>query len=515
MMQILQSKSPVRCAASRVTRQTRVARLAALAALLGGATLIAACQRVSEPAVTLTQDQWQRIESQILAEEPDIQHRVGASFAGVVELVGYDLDPGERVEAGTEMTITWYWRALTAPQERLEFFVHLDSGAPHRQNLDHEAISGLYPTTNWDQGQLIRDRQTFTLAPEHAGHTVGIYLGAWRKWGDESRLDISDAGQGRLQDDGRLMVGELRAFREPPSQEVRRTARPLTIDGRLSEPEWQRAGRSIRLVDPATGERIDQRTQSRLVWGDDALYVAIESDDRDPQGTLTERDAPVWTEDSVILMLDAGGDGREYLEIVVNPMGTVADAVYASVSGRDPASAALRTVEGLEVAVTTETDRRPRWSAEVRIPWSAFPDFHGEPSAGVTLRGNLARIDRTEGAPSLAAWAPVFRPVPLQEPARALVDYLHASETFGRFELVAQVARTPGGRDQDGDEGDDGAEDGAGEGADESGEGTGEGARNRRGLRTVEGTPLRVDRPALVPGAIQPATPTLQLNPGR
>ncbi|HEY0854642.1 MAG TPA: hypothetical protein VGD86_07425, partial [Devosia sp.] len=52
-----------------------------------------------------------------------------------------------------------------------------------------------------------------------------------------------------------------------------RAAEPLSIDGRLDKPSWQRAQRSPRFVDLITGRPTIHDTRAAVLWDDDYLYV--------------------------------------------------------------------------------------------------------------------------------------------------------------------------------------------------------------------------------------------------
>ena len=152
------------------------------------------CQKVREPVPILTQAQWQRIQENLLDEVPEMDHPIHAVFGDIIELLGYDLTPGDRIEAGEEFTITWYWRVLEATDDRWEIFCHLDSATPHRQNLDHEMVNGLYASVYWEPGQIIQDTQTSTLERAFNASTVNMFIGLWRPH-DGARMMLTDSGQ--------------------------------------------------------------------------------------------------------------------------------------------------------------------------------------------------------------------------------------------------------------------------------------------------------------------------------
>jgi hypothetical protein len=97
------------------------------------------------------------------------------------------------------------------------------------------------------------------------------------------------------------------------------------IDGKLEDDCWQTAPEVGAFVS-GDGSPIKQATSARLTWDDQRLYLAV-SCAEDRMGvlrqTLTGRDAPVWTDDDVAIMLNFGG---VFYKLEVNPAGAFYDA---------------------------------------------------------------------------------------------------------------------------------------------------------------------------------------------
>ena len=104
-----------------------------------------------------------------------------------------------------------------------------------------------------------------------------------------------------------------------------RAADPITIDGKLDEPGWKAAQRSSRFVDMITGKPVKFDTHAAVLWDDDFLYVAYWIEEPDVRATLTQRDAPVYTENDVELFIDGGGG---YYEFEINALGTLYEALF-------------------------------------------------------------------------------------------------------------------------------------------------------------------------------------------
>lgn len=100
---------------------------------------------------------------------------------------------------------------------------------------------------------------------------------------------------------------------------------PLRIDGRLDEPSWQAAPRSPRFVDLISGQPTIHDTHATVLWDDDYLYVGFWVEEPLVTATLTERDAPIYTNNDVEVFI-AGKDA--YYEFEINALGTIYEVLF-------------------------------------------------------------------------------------------------------------------------------------------------------------------------------------------
>ena len=82
------------------------------------------------------------------------------------------------------------------------------------------------------------------------------------------------------------------------------------------------------LSDAVTGAQPQQVTQVRVAWSAIEWRVLFHAADADAWATFTERDAPLYEEETVEVFFDPVGDLRGYFEIEVNPLGTVLDIAF-------------------------------------------------------------------------------------------------------------------------------------------------------------------------------------------
>lgn len=151
-----------------------------------------------------------------------------------------------------------------------------------------------------------------------------------------------------------------------PSPSVRAVRRegPITIDGRLDEPLWitAPAATDFRQAEPKVGEPATQRTEVRILFDDEALYIGARMfDDQGARGVRTQlarRDQSSSNSDWIELIFDTYHDHvNRSASLQINPSGVKQDQAYDDESW-DPVW-----------QVKTEIDSLG-WTAEFRIPFS-------------------------------------------------------------------------------------------------------------------------------------------------
>ncbi|MHA3773244.1 carbohydrate-binding family 9-like protein [Verrucomicrobiota bacterium sgz303538] len=190
----------------------------------------------------------------------------------------------------------------------------------------------------------------------------------------------------------------------------------LTAD--LFSPAWRDLPK-VNLSETVTGGAPEQGTRVSVAWNDEELRVIFDADDVNPWATLTERDAPLYTEEVMEVFLDPVGDLESYFEIEVNPLNTVLDLVLRRSRSGYIKDIAWRC-DGLRT-VTRRTERG--WAAEMAIPFASL--VAEPPRVGSRWRVNFFRIDRPEGRErELSAWSPTR------------LNTFHVPQRFGVLEFV-------------------------------------------------------------------------------
>jgi uncharacterized protein DUF5916/cellulose/xylan binding protein with CBM9 domain len=151
----------------------------------------------------------------------------------------------------------------------------------------------------------------------------------------------------------------------PPVRAVRLTA-PVVIDGVLSEPVWQNenAVTNFKQRDPNEGTEPSQKTEVRVAYDDDAIYVGARCYDTHPESLLvrlSRRDVSVPA-DRFSFYLDPYHDKRTGYYFLVNAAGTLFDGTLSNDGWED------NSWDGVWEA-KTRVDAQG-WTVEMRIPYS-------------------------------------------------------------------------------------------------------------------------------------------------
>ena len=146
-----------------------------------------------------------------------------------------------------------------------------------------------------------------------------------------------------------------------------RTEEKILVDGNLSEVDWERAdkARDFFRVQPDRGVLAELSTEAMVLYDDATLYVGFrcfEPDMTRLRETLTRRDAEIWKDDGVEVILDTYDDDRNGYVFAVNTLGTQMDEHIGNES-----VFSLTWDARWEARVMKGEDF---WSAEFAIPFS-------------------------------------------------------------------------------------------------------------------------------------------------
>lgn len=161
----------------------------------------------------------------------------------------------------------------------------------------------------------------------------------------------------------------------PPTNEpkhvraVRVESAPV-IDGRLDEPEWQRADviTDFHQIRPGNGATPSERTEVYLLYTADAMYIGARMYDSEPHLIATptiRHNQGLGADDRLVVILDPFNTRRVGYRFETNLNGVRHDALYTSIS-----SFTLDWTVIWDVATSVEENA---WVAEIEIPFKTLP----------------------------------------------------------------------------------------------------------------------------------------------
>ena len=223
---------------------------------------------------------------------------------------------------------------------------------------------------------------------------------------------------------------------------ARRTS-PITIDGKLDDAAWASAVPTAGFTQsyPRAGAQPVDPTEVRVLYDDQALYVAVKMSDSKPDSIaaqLARRDASGIYSDWVHLIIDSYRDRRTSFRFSVNPKGVMKD-VYTFNDGNEDTN--WDAVWEVGTSVHSEG-----WNAEYRIPLSQLR-FGNVPDGAERVWGFqvMRDIARRQGRDSWSPWArtdPGF--VSRFGDLRGLVDIAQPSRLEVMPYVSARATRAPG-----------------------------------------------------------------------
>ena len=149
----------------------------------------------------------------------------------------------------------------------------------------------------------------------------------------------------------------------------------ITLDGRLDELVWSRAVPAGDFIqrDPDNGQSATEKTEVRIAFTGDALYIGVVCYDSDPDDWIAyqkRRDEYLQSDDKFEWVIDTFLDARSGYFFEMNPLGAMADALLG-VNGQN------RAWDGVWDARARRSDIG--WKLEIELPFRTF-NFNPRPA---------------------------------------------------------------------------------------------------------------------------------------
>jgi len=218
---------------------------------------------------------------------------------------------------------------------------------------------------------------------------------------------------------GRLAEADYEAERLKRVITAVRISEEITLDGRLDEELWKRAVPVTDFIQriPRTGELSDERTEVRVLYDDDNLYVGIIAFDSRPALVIKElkKDFDINGTDLLQVIIDSLHDGRSGFSLSVNPAGAKRDNQLSSNNASN--------VDWDGVWDVKARRSEEGWIAEYEIPFKTMR-FSNAPSQvwGLQIARRIPRLNEE------SEWSPL--PFRYQATRTALAGTLRGLENI-------------------------------------------------------------------------------------
>ena len=194
-----------------------------------------------------------------------------------------------------------------------------------------------------------------------------------------------------------------------PVYEVLRTDQPIKVDGVLDDPAWAQAPLLGVFRNSRDGSASPLKTDARVLYDDKFLYCASRFVDENIWATMKIRDEHLWTEEVMEVFLRADRNATPYIELEVNPLGTLIDIYLLDI--RKPLHYESWNSEKIQWAVRVDgtVDGAPgdrEWTCEIALPMEDIvPSPRIPPRPGDRWLFNMYRVEKRPAAAGLA-WSP-------------------------------------------------------------------------------------------------------------
>jgi hypothetical protein len=174
----------------------------------------------------------------------------------------------------------------------------------------------------------------------------------------------------------------------------------ITLDGDTDDPGWTRPPGPARTgpFQLPNGAAARPYSDTRLLWGDGHLYLALYAADEDIRTRTDQADGPLWLDDSFRLVFS-----RADVEfaIEVSPKGVVTDAVRRSGGAFDYSwSSGVHVSPEIDGTINKSTDMDEEWVIEMALPFESL-QLSGE--AGEIIGFSVKRCDTPKNSERVCA----------------------------------------------------------------------------------------------------------------
>ncbi len=208
---------------------------------------------------------------------PDpLQHQQRAEFGDQLALVGWSLHAGPDLQPGDTVSLTVVWQAQQKLATNYTAFAHLVAeGGRGWAGDDGQPYDGLYPTSAWGAGEMVRDTFTLTIPADAPAGLYDVQVG-WYDPAGQVRLPVGEGSSFRV---AVLAVDWQAGSAQPMTPVDARFGQAIALEGY----DWQLDGDALRVT--------LRWAADGYVDGDYNVFVHLDGPGDDGQ-PLAQGDAP-------------------------------------------------------------------------------------------------------------------------------------------------------------------------------------------------------------------------------
>ncbi|MDR2125955.1 MAG: carbohydrate-binding family 9-like protein [Prevotellaceae bacterium] len=174
----------------------------------------------------------------------------------------------------------------------------------------------------------------------------------------------------------------------------------INIDGHFTESAWQHAEWIDDFEDIRGGGISNHKTQAKILWSNDFLYLAIKFEEPHICAYITENEQQIYFDNAFELFIDPDDDARNYYEFEINAVGATWDLQMNKPYSEGGNFNSNWNICNLQKAIflngtlNNPTDVDSFWTIELAIPFSAFDEYANgkHPCDGAKWKLNLLRV---------------------------------------------------------------------------------------------------------------------------
>src|SRR5919107_445695 len=121
------------------------------------------------------------------------------------------------------------------------------------------------------------------------------------------------------------LVAQVASAQSLPSYEAAYVTNAVNVDGKLSEKAWADSAVINNFVNNLDGSRSALTTEARVLYDQHFIYFAFRVVDENVWARMKQRDEHLWLEEVVEVFLQPNPSVPNYIELEVNPLGTMLD----------------------------------------------------------------------------------------------------------------------------------------------------------------------------------------------